>query len=97
MPAFAQVEPGVGFVPARRARLPCWASFCGGNKHNDRKENLSLQATNISRLDWASTQAGFRGRKKTKKTVFFAFSPPSIFAYPSFSFIKTRFVYLLIF
>lgn len=40
--------------------------FFGGNQHNDRKENLSLRATKISRLDWASTQSAFQGRKKTK-------------------------------
>lgn len=46
-------SPGVGFVPGpgRRA-CPRGALLFGGNKHNDRKENLSLQA-------WENKPSGF--------------------------------------
>ena len=55
--------PGPAGAPAPRGLL-FW-----GNKHNDRKENLSLQAVKISRLDSASTRSGVRGRRQ--KTALF--------------------------
>jgi hypothetical protein len=53
-----------GLCPGRvgaRLSSQCYFFFFGGeggsgNKHNDRKEDLSLEAMEISRLGWASTQ-----------------------------------------
>lgn len=42
-PPRSQVEPAVGFVPGRPGAPAPRGLFFGGNKHNDRKENLSLR------------------------------------------------------
>lgn len=53
-----------GLCPGRAGALASRGLFFGGNKHNDRKENLSLQAMEISRLESAAPRWRLRGGRQ---------------------------------